>query len=374
MAEPNIMASGAIEIKRLRRGYTVQLYFENVNRVAYYQGVDSAGNVAPDWAALYKADKATKQIPCIRPRLSVSGGLKAKLLNGKWYYLSSELTFDANGNCTNSVYSNIFKLSTDGTFTLSIIGNLASKDNTANDSLRFECDAQVAGAEEQHLQNTVDIIISPLGASAWQGTVGYAPSILANDTDKVSLTLQLIHGTDVQKNFKYALVKAGTTPTKADMKAVSTTNGSYSLANAIGRNEVNGQTTFLVYFYEENETDPTKNVDCDGFSVVDNLDDYEIVYHHVNDKVMEIDVGQNVELEPFITNIKTGATITPRTASWKHNVYRLQDGGATWKNTQANVTTKNVTVTTADSDYHDDTVNADVQCNVRVLGDVSFTL
>lgn len=371
MADAKKLTQGSITIKRLRRGYTMSLWFKNLTGVALYQGVDSAGNVTPDWSSATDANR-----PQLQPQLEASGGLTPTIVEGsaKWYYINVELAFDEDtGACTTSGYENKFKLSTDGTYTLTIIGNLASKINNANDTLRFECSAQVAGAEEQPMQGTVDIVISPIGASSWQGVVGWDTNKITANTG-VKLTLSLLFGTKSQDAFGYAIVKAGETPTA--ITSAVTNNQRLIIENAITADDVDGQTTFLVYFYPEGEKDVANFVDCDGFSVLDQSDEYKIEYRYVDDKVQQIDDNQTVTVKPYIVALKgsDSSVITPTTASWSHMVYRLQDGGATWKETRdAPVTTENVTLSTADSDYKDDNDNT-IMCDVEVCGSVLFTI
>lgn len=376
----NKITQGSITIKRLRRGYTLSLHFENLTGVALYQGVDSAGNVAPSWKPATAGDYS--KCPQLKPVLDATGNIAPTIASGKWSYLGVELAFDKTGACTTTSLdcNKKFRLTTDGTYTLIICDNLASSENNANDVLSFSCTARVAGAEEQNLQGTVDVIISPLGSSSWQGIVGFDSNRIDESHTTVKLTLQLAFGTKMQQKFGYAICKAGTKPTK--ILAASCTNDKFDITNAITANDVDGQTTFLVYFYPEGETNVDKSVDCDGFAVLDMTDEYKIEYRFKDDKIQQVDVGQPVTVVPYVVSIDGSKTIDLSKASpvWNHQIYRKQEGGATWvpTRTDANgnpvaITTETVEVTTADTDYTDDAGNT-ICCDVDVVGEVSFTI
>lgn len=382
----NMVAQGSIAIKRMRRGYTLQMYFENITKVTLYQGVDDAGNVAPSWSnptgnsADSEADKDAKR-PQIRPHVEASDRtLTVTVKNGIWKYLSVELSFDEQtGACTTTGYTDKFKLSIDGTYTLTICGDLASKDNQGNDTLSFACDAEIKGAQEQHIENTVDILISPIGTSSWTGLVALSGNTINTADDLITLTLRLMHGTEMQNSFCYAIVKAGSTPT--EIKSSTTQEKKITTVDdgAINKDSVNGQTTFLVYFYRSGETDPTKYVDCWGFSVIDATDSYRVFYRYKNDQITQVDEGQSVTLIPFIASVNDKTkTITTASETWTHYIYHgtETDQSGVWEPERTVNGTKanpEVTISTADTDYTDDD-GVSVQKDVSVISDVIFTL
>lgn len=384
----NMVASGSISIKRMRRGYTLQMCFENRTNVALYQGVDDAGNVAPSWSNPTGKSTDTETAkdakrPQIRPHVEASDrSLTVTVKNGVWKYLSVELSFDSTtGKCTTSGYTEKFKLSTDGTYTLTICGDLASKDNQGNDTLTFSCDAEIKGAQEQHIEGTVDVLISPVGTSSWSGIVSVSGNTINTPDAIITLSLQLMHGTELQTSFNYAIVKAGTKPTASDIKSSTTQEKSITTVadGAINKDKVNGQTTFLVYFYQSGVTDPEKYVDCWGFSVIDTNDDYRVFYRYKDDKITQVDENNPVTLIPYIAAVTDNTkTITTATEAWTHQIYHgsEEDQSGVWEPSNTVYGTKaapEVTISTSDTDYTDSDGNT-VQKDVTVVSEVQFTL
>lgn len=387
-----LITQGSITVKRMRRGYAITMHFENVTGVALYQGVDSAGNVSPHWN-VKDANGAYSHSPQLKPVLDPVNGMTPKIVDGtaKWKYLSIELEFDKDGNCTTTANdcNKKFKLSTDGTYTLIICGDLANANNDSNDLLTFDCMASVSGAQEMQCTGTVDIVITPLGASSYQGIVGIVGSKnITKDHTSIKLTLSLLYGTVQQKAFKYAIVKAGTAPTASDMKYADVSNSNYvfTLADAIKADDVNGQTTFFIYFYTADETDPTKYVDVDGLSVLDLTDQYKILYLYKDPAKMQIDDDSSVVLQPYIVPTNSSDSLSAvkyTSATWKHLVYRgkiNEDDDNPNLELKRTVTTETVELTTADSDEEEEVTTVSgkvtkvVQRDVSVVGEVQFTV
>lgn len=384
------ISTGSITVKRLRRGYTISLHFEVPSGVALYQGVNSSGNVAPDWSKITEDAKR----PQIRPVLESTGSGNVELVSGtaKWYYLGQELTFATDGTCTSANGAGKFKLSIDGTYTIIIVGNLASATNDTNDTLTFRCMARSNGAKEQEIGGSIDIVISPFGAGSYMGTLGITGNIIADSnglvsgelnstSDKIGVTLSLLYAGAQVSGFGYTIVKAGVTPS-----SVTVAKGmEVSIPDAITVDMVDGQSTFLVYFYPAGETNPSKSVDCLGFSVLDTTDDFEIVYGYKNEAVQDIDENVPVTVVPVLVRLSDGTQVTITNEQWEHQVYRLEDNGTTWAATRkdaegnpAPITTKEVVLTTADTDYPE-IVNGQptgrtIQCDVKVVGAVQFEL
>ena len=378
------ITTGSITVKRMRRGYTITLHFEMPTGVALYQGVNSAGGVSPDWSAISVDAKR----PQIKPVLEATNKQAVNIVRGsaRWMYLNTELSFDSTGACTTSGYEKIFKLLNDGTYTLVIIGNLASKTNDSNDTLTFKCTAQCSGAKEQEVSGSIDVIISPLGAGSYVGVVGLTGNLVAQSdgvssgslnstSDHIGLTLSLLYGGDAVK-FGYVLCKSGEDLTKKKIVAASALQE--KLTNAIGVNDVDGQTTFIVYFYPEKETDASKYVYAVGFDVLDTTDPFKIVYSFADATKQQVDDDVNVGLVPAIVHMSTGKIVSIKsgTDKWEHHIYRLQDNGANFKDVRT-VTTKNVTISKNDTDYKvTDSNGAEttVMCDVDVSGTVQFEL
>ena len=384
------ISTGSITVKRLRRGYTISLHFEVPSGVALYQGVNSSGNVAPDWSKITEDAKR----PQIRPVLESTGSGNVELVSGtaKWYYLGQELTFATDGTCTSANGAGKFKMSIDGTYTIIIVGNLASATNDTNDTLTFRCMARSNGAKEQEIGGSIDIVISPIGAGSYMGTLGITGNIIADSnglgsgelnstSDKIGVTLSLLYAGAQVSGFGYTIVKAGVTPS-----SVTVAKGmEVSIPDAITVDMVDGQSTFLVYFYPAGETNPSKSVDCLGFSVLDTTDDFEIVYGYKNEAVQDIDENVPVTVVPVLVRLSDGTQVTITNEQWEHQVYRLEDNGTTWAATRkdaegnpAPITTKEVVLTTADTDYPE-IVNGQptgrtIQCDVKVVGAVQFEL
>ncbi len=384
------ISTGSITVKRLRRGYTISLHFEIPSGVALYQGVNASGNVVPDWSKITEDSKR----PQIRPLLESTGGSVVEVVSGtaKWYYLGQELAFATDGTCTSANGTGKFKLATDGTYTIIIIGNLASSTNDSNDTLTFKCMARSNGAKEQEISGSIDVVISPIGSGSYTGILGITGNVIADSnglgsgelnstTDKIGVTLSLLYAGAQVSGFGYTIVKAGVTPS-----VVTSAKGmEVSIPDAITVDMVDGQTTFLVYFYPAGETNPAKSVDCLGFGVLDTTDDFEIVYGYKNDAVQAIDVNVPVTVVPILVRLADGAQVNITNEKWEHQVYRLEDNGTTWAATRKDaggtpqpVTTKEVVLTTDDTDYPE-TVNGQptgrtIQCDVKVVGAVEFEL
>jgi hypothetical protein len=384
------ISTGSITVKRLRRGYTISLHFEVPTGVALYQGVNSSGNVAPDWSSITQDSKR----PQIRPVLESTGGSNVEVVSGtaKWYYLGQELMFSTDGTCTSANGAGKFKLSTDGAYTIIIIGNLASATNDSNDTLTFKCMARSNGAKEQEVSGSIDVVISPIGAGSYTGILGITGNIIADSnglstgelnstSDKIGVTMSLLYAGAQVSGFGYAIVKSGVNPS-----VVTVAKGmDVSIPDAITVDMVDGQSTFLVYFYPAGVTDPTKSVDCLGFSVLDTTDDFEIVYGYKNDAVQDVDDNVPVTVVPVLVRMADGAKVNITNDQWEHQVYRLQDNGTTWaatrKDTNGNpvpITTKEVVLTTADTDYPEmvngQATGRTIQCDVKVVGTVQFEL
>lgn len=339
-----LTTQGSIVVRRLRRGYTLSMHFKNLTSVPLYQGLDSAGNVSPSWsnptgnASDSDTAKDAKR-PQLQPVVESTSGETVIVTGGKWYYLDTLLTFDSTGKCTTATddrldYSTTFKLSTDGTYTLTIIGDLAKKDvNEANDLLTFTCSASTKRSKEQTLTGHVDIVISPISTGSYNGLVGFtSQTIKAGDTG-INVTLQLMYGGTICTSFRYC-IKAVTkgAPTDDELKDV-TDSSSFEIQNAVTADMVQGQTTFLVYFYPAGETDATKYVDCDGFSVLDLNDEYRVSYSYAD--VTRTEIGDTtadkdtVLLNASVVNQTTGEAVATTSASYTHYVYRGRDENAT---------------------------------------------
>lgn len=390
------ISQGSITIHRLRRGYTLTMHFLNLTSIPLYQGVDSAGNVSPSWSnpTGNASDSDTVKDasrPQLQPVVECSTGLAVTIRTGSWYYLGTQLTFDSTGKCTNAAsgsldFSNTFKLSTDGKYILTIIGDLAIKDvNEANDLLTFTCTAATARSEEQELTGNVTIVISPVGTGSYNGIVGYSSQTIAAGDDGIDVTLSLLYGGTFCTSFKYAIVKAGTSPTATDMKTVSN-KSSLTISNAITPDMVSGQTTFLVYFYTSSETDPNNPVDTDGFAILDNNDEYKVDYAY--DDVTKTQIGDDdddtVPLTARIVSISTGQVVTTTSADYTHNIYSGSDESSTgeeasgdWVLRRTVTGTNKVVLSNSDSDYS--TTDSDgntvtVVSDVTVVGSCTFEI
>lgn len=366
----NLISSGSITIRRLRTGYTLNLYFRNLTGVPLYQGVDDTGTPTPKWSTATDADR-----PQLRPIVECTTGQAVTVKQGKWKYLDTELTFDSKGNCTNATdnginYSKLFKLSTDGTYTLTIIGDLASKENTANDLLTFTCSASVRGGQEQTLTGHVTVVISPISTGSYDGHVS-AESLITKGSDGIDVTLTLMYGAEQQDKFKYAIVKAGTAPTAASMKTA--TSKKVTVANAITKDMVDGKSTFLVYFYADGETNPDKYVDCDGFSVLDMNDEYVVDYYYDDITNEDIQDDKGVTIHARLMDQTKGVEITPVTANYTHRIFLGNDENqGNWKlvRTVSGGTTLTITSTDSDYEYKGNMVLNDV----TVVGECNFTI
>jgi len=344
-------AQGSITIKRLRSGETLNLVLQG-NGIALFQGVDtSTGEVTPDFT------QSTNQ-PTLTPVISlVKTSSSATLSAHKWYYNGELLVFDSSTgiNTTTEAWNACFKLDP-ATGSITIIANLASPTNYANDTLTYSGVATVNGTEYQ-VAASKEIQICSLGASAYNAYLTANTEIIGEGDaypDTATITPHLLAGT------------AKTTPTqvkwyKTNLSSAvwATTTGKNN--KTISRTDVDGYTLFIAVFYVNGTA-----VAQAGIHIRDISDEYVIDYVITSDN-KTVDTGKSVVVKGIIRNLTKQEHIAdPDGATWETAVIRPSD----W-NTLRTVAANTVTITTSDTDTTLSNGAASVE-DVEVSGSVSW--
>ena len=344
-------AQGSIKISRMRNGDTVTTVLQ-LNGKPLYQFIDSdSGAPSPNWKT--DADKR----PTITPVCYSSRAQNVPLQGHTWFYNDAQIVFgtaDADGYCTDTTGK--FKKK-ESTGALTIIDNLASASNTTNDTLTYKGTA-VVNAISVNAEVSATIVIQQGGASSWHGWVTATPQTLTSTETTSKLETGLTLGGEEQTDYYVKWKKGGSDGyiTKWNgMKAVT-----------VERDDVDGITTFVAEFYKSSAD--TEVVERAAASVTDNTDEFRIEFRYGSDNT-EVDENKPVKLTAFVQSMRMGTEVTSLTgASWS---LRIMDG-ETWEQIGDTVNTPSVEISTAHTDYTDDSQVLH-QRDVVLLADVSFS-
>lgn len=340
-------AQGSIAIRRLRNGDTFFITLDIANGIPLYQGVDEAGGTpSPDWSR-------EESQPVIQPKVTSARGAFVTLSAHRWSYNGVELTFGAAGadGLRPDLDYGKFKLNPD-TGALRIVDNLASATNIANDTLTYSCIATVAGLEYS-LTKSIEVLIQPLGASAYTGTITASTTQLTEDVATCRLSTRLWSGSMEVTGYTTRWYRDDTewTP-KRGQKEIT-----------VNRDDVDGEQLFICEFYDADSSTPCYRA---GIRVIDTADEFRVVCFISSDN-KDVDTGQPVTVGAKIIRFLSSGSqqeYTPKSAKWKMAVYRQMPSG--W-NAIKESGTNSIVVTTTETDYDG------TQSDVEVVAEVEFS-
>lgn len=323
----NYSAQGSITIKRLRNGDSLFLTLET-NGIPLYQGIEpSSGAVNPDWTI-------PANQPVITPKATSVRGNAVVLSGHNWYYNQNQTPLMFYGAAVTGDWvtdtTGKFQLNQE-TGALKIIGNLASQQNTANDSLIYKGVATVGGIEYS-VEKSIDILIQPYGSTSYVGFITATTEQLTSSVDNTTLTTKLLCGPDEVSNYHVKWYK--------DNEEWEAKGGHKSIV--VGRNDVDGTQLFIAEFYKQS-TDQTP-VYRAGIRIIDTLDDFQVVCY-ISSANKEVAPGKNVTVGAKIVNQRTNAEVTPTSPSWRMDVMQKSD----WR-TVKTANGSSIVVTTAETD------------------------
>ena len=331
----NYSAQGSITIKRLRNGDSLFLTLET-NGIPLYQGVDpSSGAVNPDWTI-------SQNQPVITPKATSVRGNEVVLSGHNWFYNQNNtpLMFVGAAVTGNWVTDTTGKFQLNQvTGALKIIGNLASVNNTANDSLIYKGVATVGGLEYS-VEKSIDILIQPFGSTSYVGFITASTEQLTSSVEITTLVTRLLCGADEVPDYHVKWYK--------DNEQWSAKNGQKSIE--VGRNDVDGTQLFIAKFYKQS-SDPTP-VYRAGIRIIDTLDNFQVVCF-ISSANKEVAPGKDVTVKAKIVNQSTNAEVSPTNPAWRMDVMKKSD----WSIVKtANKNTIDVTTTETDSDGQENDV------------------
>lgn len=340
---PSYSTQGSITIKRLRNGDLFFISLEVTNGIPLFQGVDEKTGVpSPDWSV------AANQ-PIITPKVTSARGNAVDLSFHGWKYNGVTLNF-------NGAETDGWKADSTGKFlmntttgALRIVQNLASKINCANDTLIYECVATISG-DEYNLTKSIDILIQTVGANGYVGFIMATTEQLTADETTTTLTTKLMLGADEVTTYYVKWFKDDTLD--------SGRNGQKN--TVVGRADVDGTQLFIAEFYKDStSTTPLYRA---GIRIIDTLDEFQMQFA-ITSANKEVAPGKPVTVEASIVNMRTNTVVTPQNPAWSLRVMKKKN----WTEIRR-VSTKTITITTADTD--DPTTGE--ENDVEVHGEVTF--
>lgn len=186
-----------VTIHRLKRGGTesILLVSDVGDIIQDIIGIneDGTANVAPDFTIV------TNQ-PTINPVITISTRTGIVVPSDvKWYYNSSEITFNASG-LSLAPFAGIFQKvirQLDNMPGLKIVKNLASASNRDNDTIGFDGAIDTGGAARR-ISKDYTILIQERAGDVRVGTISYPDGkngVITSQTDSVQLKANLREGT-----------------------------------------------------------------------------------------------------------------------------------------------------------------------------------
>lgn len=337
----NYSAQSSITVKRLRTGDSIFLSLE-LNGKPLYQSVDDqTGSVVPDWSV-------DSNRPVITPKVASTRGNAVSLSFHEWKYNGALLNF--NGSTTGS-----YKMDSTGKFglnvnngALKIFANLASIDNTANDTLSYSCVATIAGVE-YNLAKTIDVQIQKAGASSYFGFITASTLQLDSSVSQATLVTELWLAATEVSGYYVKWYKDNTEWTDKRGQASITVN----------REDIGGQQLFIAEFYlREGDANYVYRA---GISIIDTLDEI-IVVPYISSANKEVDTNNPVTVSARIIRAKDNSVLSPSNPVWQ---FILMDG-TTWEELGTSNSTS-IKVTTEHTDQDDGSAH-----DVVVLVEVTF--
>lgn len=240
-----------VVVKRLRTGHTLTLQLIS-SGAELYQVVDpTSGSVTPSWSV-------SGDHPIITPQGgSLAAGKTGTLSDWTWKYLGNTVATSSTGVA--SAYASLFKVDK-ATGKLEIIGNLASKTNTDNDTLTFSAKVTVDGVSAV-MEKNVEVVIAAGGASSYYGNVrAVNGTLLSSDVPQTALETHLMIGGSDVSGYTVKWYK--------NVRDTAHLLSSFNPAK-VTRSDVEGTTLFIADFIVGGAV-----VYTDGIVLVDTADEY----------------------------------------------------------------------------------------------------
>lgn len=334
-------AQGSLTVKRLRNGDTIFITLENNGR-PLYQGIDpTTGAVTPDWTV------AANQ-PVITPVINTTRGNPVVMTAQAWKYNGVQLNFNGEEvggwKADSTGYFSIYV----ATGAITIIGNLASDINIANDTLTYSCVATVAGVE-YNVSKSLDIRIQYVGATSYYGYLTASTEQLTEAVTQATLNTSLFLNTSPISEYYVKWYK--------DSELWSAKNGLKYIT--VERDDVGGTQLFIAEFYKES-TDVTPLFRA-GIRIIDTQDEFQISCY-ITSVNKEVDTDKDVVVAAQLVNMRTNTVVAPEGAVWQMDVM----DPTTWASLKTAVT-NTITVTTTETD------SGGVQRDVEVVAEVSWS-
>lgn len=326
---------GSVTVRRLRTGTTITLRLVPVGQNALFQGWN--GNAAvPDFTV-------KENQPIVKP-VAFAGNKKTVTLSAhKWSWNDAELQFQTDKDTDGYVHDQKGLFALDPTTgALRIIGNIASADNLADDTLTYE---GVATVDEVPVKVTASITIRlmPLGASSFALIVTADTTELNTDTASTTLHAQLLDSTGspvnlADKGFVIKWFK--------DSEEVTAWQGKTDVE--VTRDMVGWQQLFIARVYDS----ASSSTPIAGYSVViyDRGDEYGINLL-TPDGADITDTVSKVTVKAVLHNFSTDADVElPTGGTWNLQTFGSSDGQPLAKTSN----TDTIDITEADMEYTKD--------------------
>lgn len=328
-------AQGNLTIYRLRNGDTFTVSFD-LNGKPLYQGIDpETGTIKPDWTV------AANQ-PIITPVVTSARGGAVSLSLHRWYYNNDSQPLNFNGTTvggwTPDSTGKFALRASDGS--IKIIANLASTVNTANDTLKYTCQATLEGVE-YNLSKTVDIIIQNIGASSYFGWLDPSTKILDSNTASATVTAHLMLAGEelTTSNFYCKWYK--------DVDLVSAWNGQSTVT--ITRGDINGTQVFLCKFFKSSSD--TTPVFTAAITMTDLTDEFKVV-PRITSSNTSVSEGNNVVVKAEVVRMRDNSVYSLANATsvtWASHVMGVRNN-SDWTVIRT-VASDTVTISTSDTDH-----------------------
>lgn len=329
--------SASISVRRIVKGDTLSLYFEQ-SGLALFQGFDpSTGTAIPAWTA--------SSYPCLTPKVGSARGQGVTLAEHKWSYNGADLKFKATGSGweTSSVNAKFQMNHDDGS--LRIVGNLASKDNQDADTLTYSGTAFV-GSSSYPLSKTVDVQVCPVGSSSYVGGIMASSAHLDSTTTTSTLSTTLYNANGAVTGYTVDWYKDDEL-----WKSGTTSNVS------VGRDDVDSQQLFIAVFKVDGQ-----EVCRAGISIIDTADEYKLdLYHKGTDQGVDETHSDTIAAKIYRTKDMQDLTGTAKNVTYKWTIYKSSDFSKTIRtSTESTLTVANSDTSDKNGGVFDVTVNCDV--------------
>ena len=333
-------ANGVITIKRLRNGDTLYLTLSNNGKPLFQAVNPSNGTVSPDWGI-------DGNRPILAPKCYTSKGAVCTLSNHKWQWNGTDIEFKAEAGSDGYALSENCdgRFSIGGNGELKMMKNLASVENSANDTLTYSATATVDGVEYA-VTKSIDVIIHKAGETTYFSIITANPSILTSSEANTTLKLSLWDGTaEVEPKSYYVKWLKG-----IGNEVVSQSKGEGNDTLNVSRNDVSGTEIFAAEVYKDTPGDGEKPLSRASIRITDIADEYKIMFRYLPDEKgvvnTAVEPGKDVKVQGFVWNVTQSKEVSAEV--WAIDIQdpesgnSLLTGGATAQDT--------VTVTTAHTD------------------------